>query len=346
MKDSKERWKKAAKQELKGEDPIKSLTQVWGNLEVFPYYDQSDLNVKVFELPDRQSTQSSAPNHWFNLPEVGLGSLAQQNEVILDHLQNGADGVFLNVSANTDLKKLLSEVKPEFCFLGFEYDSVSTDLLEAISDLESAGKLTGALFCPKEVRLLPVANVFKGYSNFRCFGITETGDTPEEQLLSCLQKAIETLDTLTDYAFSAQSIFRQLAFTLHTGNNFFLDVARIRSLRILLNRLALAYGLENESTFIRIRIAPLVKETYQPHGDLVVNSFAAIAAVTASADAVTIVSENPMSRHLNRTSRNISMLLAEESKLDKVIDPFAGSYFIESLTNTLVEKIWNQIATK
>ena len=41
-----------------------------------------------------------------------------------------------------------------------------------------------------------------------------------------------------------------------------------------------------------------------------------------------------------RIARNIQIILKEESYFDKVVDPAAGSYYIESLTDSLVENAW------
>jgi methylmalonyl-CoA mutase len=150
-------------------------------------------------------------------------------------------------------------------------------------------------------------------------------------------------DQLTDNAFPASQVFRQLAFSINASKNFFGDVIKIRSLRLLLERLTQAYGVENGRSFIRMRVNSAETENYQPHGDLVGNSFATIAAVCSSADAITVVPSNQQTDLHIRTARNISLLLKEESKLDKVMDPFAGSYFIESITHSLVEKVWDRV---
>ena len=339
-------WVSIAKKELGGKDPFEILTKPWDQFSTLPYYKEEDLSFSVNRLTDHQSFPYGSPNHWFNLPEVDCCKPTIQSPIILNHLQNGADGIFFKINRDNDPEKILSDVKPEFCFLGFECEPASIPFFEKLEGLTTVDKLNGTINWTSEPNWLSVANLFKGYEAFRCFGINETGNSAVEQVSNSLKKAISVLDRLTDYAFSAQSVFNQLAFTLNSTTNFFGDVIRIRALRTLLTMLSQAYSLESSDTFIRVKINPAVGEPYQPHGDLLGNSFAAISAVASSAHAITVTTTHKESALHQRTARNISLLLKEESKLDKVVDPFSGSYFIESLTHSLVEKVWNQISVK
>ena len=343
---SKDDWVSVAKKELGGKGPFEILTKSWDEFKTLPYYNESDLRFTIDRLSGRQSFPFGAPNHWFNLPQVDCSSTANPNSIILNHLQRGADGVFLKVDGRRDSTKIFTDVKPEFCFLGFECDDLSISFFEKLTDRITPDKLNGAIFWTSEPKWLPIANLFKGYRLFRCFGIHERGNSAVEQLANFINTAISVLDHLTDYAFSALEVFNQLAFTIQSTNNFFGDIVRIRSLRILLSRLSMAYGLESVNAFIRVKVNPIVSEQFQPHGDLLGNSFATISAVASSADAITVITTNDQSTLHTRLARNISLLLKEESRLDKVVDPFAGSYFIESLTKSLVEKVWNQLTAR
>ena len=52
---SKKEWAKAAKQELEGADPVEKLKRRIDELDVFPYYDSSDLPLNDFQLPVSQN---------------------------------------------------------------------------------------------------------------------------------------------------------------------------------------------------------------------------------------------------------------------------------------------------
>lgn len=349
---SKEIWMAQAKIELNGKDPIDFLSKKYDGLDIEPYYDALDSfsnNEIVFA---KETVPFQGPNGWLNLPRVDNNSDEKANEIALSHLQNGADGILFKPSKPISFEKLLKEIKPEFCFIGFEAERDSLDVYKALPSLYSSAQLNGAIFRPElffpsnssvSRSVLAMANLFRHYTKFRCHGIFVRDDDPVEEITNALQSALTIVDELTDNGFNAKSVFQQIGFSLDACNNFFIDVARIRSLKILMTRLAEGYSLSSIPTFVRVVCHADVEKPYQPHGSLLGNSFSALAAVMASADAISIVTDAANSEVHVRTARNISLLLREEAKLDKVIDPLAGSFFVESLTDSIVEKVWTTI---
>jgi methylmalonyl-CoA mutase len=336
-------WVEAAKKELGGKDPYEVLSKSWNEFTILPYYRANDSHFNQQIIFGSRANTFNGPNSWFNLPEVSVSNVNKANSVALDHLQCGADGVFFKVQPNLHPETLLNKFKPEFCFLGFEPESNEISFFDGLTQMVAPTSLNGAIIWKGDANWLSLANLFKGYNSFRCLGITEDGETPFEQIFSCLRKALHIADQLTDYAFPVQHVFGQLAFSINASPNFFGDAVKVRTLRILLQRFAEAYGLKDSVSFIRVKVNLETQKIYEPHGDLLGNGIAAIAAVASSADAITIVPNDQLSDLHSRTARNVSVLLKEESKLDKVIDPFAGSYFVESMTNSLVEKVWSKL---
>jgi methylmalonyl-CoA mutase len=66
----------------------------------------------------------------------------------------------------------------------------------------------------------------------------------------------------------------------------------------------------------------------------------AMAAICGGCDILTVEPENTSDATIQRIALNVSSVLREESFLNKVADPTAGSYFLESLVNELCEKAW------
>jgi methylmalonyl-CoA mutase len=340
-----EQWLAAARSELNGKAAEEFLLKKWDEFEIKPYYDVSDVKQEPNPITNRVGNSFAGPNGWLNLPLIVSNDNKIANSKALNYLQNGADGIFYLVDRSASPSVLMNDLKQGFCFIGFEADGSAIPFFESLATHSSAHELLGATFWRSEPAWLSIANLFKGYKSFRCLGVTLNSGTVLERIDSALQTVLKITDKLTDYGFPAQQIFNQLAFSVTATTNFFSDVALIRALRILIQRLEQAYGSSGSKSFIRVVTNPIVSETYQPHGELLSNSFAGIAGIMASADALTINSENPNSDLHIRTARNISLLLKEESKLDKVVDPLSGSYFVESLTSQIVETAWVKLTT-
>jgi methylmalonyl-CoA mutase len=345
---TKEKWIAQAKVELNGKDPFQHLTKSHDGIIVKPFYDGSDLNFTTEEI-DKMLVPFRGPNGWWNLPRIPSLPEEDANKIALDHLRQGADGICFQVDKSHNIEKLLEGVIPAFCFLVFEAKRSSLGSYRGLPSIFSADQLRGAIFRPELVlsldkvvaqSLLMTANLFKGFKNFRCHGIWVRGENALEEVTDALKTARAIVDELKGHGFEAKSIFQQIAFSVESSDDFFLEVAKIRSLGILMQRLSESYDVNQEPTFIRVVVHADVKEDYQPHGGMLGNTFLSLSAVLASADALSIVPDNPNSDLSVATARCMSLLLIEEGKLDKVIDPLAGSYFVESLTKAIVEEVW------
>jgi methylmalonyl-CoA mutase len=84
---------------------------------------------------------------------------------------------------------------------------------------------------------------------------------------------------------------------------------------------------------------------YDPHVNMLRGTTEAMSAILGGTDSLTVLpfdrpagGTDQLSR---RIARNIQIILREESYLDKVIDPSAGSYYIENLTDTLIGGAWD-----
>lgn len=333
-------WPEAAKSELKQANPLEHLQKKWGDWLIQPYYDAkgsgSSHGVQKLSFPHK------AANGWFNLPLVNVNS-DEPNSLAVNHLNCGADGVVFRLNNSVKPETLLNNIKPEFCFLGFDANADAIQFfLEADSWLQPAEKIQGAIFWNENTEWLKVARLFKAHANFRCFGI-HVGTLDANNLERAFRDAIAALDELTDNTFTAPTVLPKFAFTVTGTNNFFLDVAMIRSLKILFERLATAYGVLGVAAFVRYVTQPISPTAYDPHGVMIGSSLNALSATAASVDAITVDVENQNSNLHLHTARSVSLLLKEESKLDKVIDPLTGSYFIENLTSSIVNKIWTNL---
>ena len=333
-------WVEAAKNELKHTNPLEQLQKQWSDWFIDPYYDASD-GIQTQAI-GKVSLPHKSANDWLNIPTVNT-RLDGFNSLIANHLNKGADGVMLQVDHTSRADKVLESIKPEYCFLGFESAHNSFSFFEKLEPLlRPIEKINGCIFWKEAPVWQQVARLFSGHNNFRCFGI-HVGTLDATNLERAFYNAIQALDELTDNTFNAPSVLSKFAFSVTGTSNFFLDVAMIRSLKIVFERLAMAYGVTGVPAFVRYITPTTTLPAYDPHGVMISGSLNSLSAAIASVDAITVEVENANSALHIHTARSVALVLKEESKLDKVIDPLAGSYFVESLTNTIVDKIWTNL---
>src|SRR3954465_2653509 len=124
----------------------------------------------------------------------------------------------------------------------------------------------------------------------------------------------------------------------------FLTMAKFRALRLLWARIETACGLTPKPLFVAADTAGAMLAQRDPYVNMLRATMATFAAGLAGANAITVLPHtlalglpDPFAR---RVARNTQLVLLEESNLDKVSGPAAGSGGIESLTQQLCERAW------
>ncbi|RHW38431.1 methylmalonyl-CoA mutase [Lysinibacillus yapensis] len=126
---------------------------------------------------------------------------------------------------------------------------------------------------------------------------------------------------------------------------FFSEIAKLRAFKVLWKAFTSAYGIDAP-----VAIPVIAETSLRSYSklDVYVNLLRAgnetFAALIGGADAITVHPHDCLSKPTDqsiRIARNVSLVLKEESFVEKVLDPAGGSYFIETLTAEYVEKAWN-----
>jgi methylmalonyl-CoA mutase len=142
----------------------------------------------------------------------------------------------------------------------------------------------------------------------------------------------------------------RLSFFFAIGMNFFMEVAKLRAARLLWHRVISQFDPRDpRSAMLRTHCQTSgVSLTEQdPYNNVVRTAVEAMAAVLGGTQSL---HTNSFDEALGlptdfsaRIARNTQLILAEETGIPKVVDPLAGSYYIEWLTNTLAARAWELI---
>lgn len=120
-----------------------------------------------------------------------------------------------------------------------------------------------------------------------------------------------------------------------TGSNHFMEIAKLRSARLLWRGVAAPFGAGGDVR-IHARTAGENKTLYDPYVNMLRVTTEALSAVLGGCDSLTITPCG-FDAHL---AENVHAILREECHLDKVADPAAGSYYVEALTDALSRAAW------
>jgi len=176
----------------------------------------------------------------------------------------------------------------------------------------------------------------------------EAGASVTAEMGYGLSMASEYLASLSSHGLAVDTILNNLKVQLGIGPNYFLEIAKIRAFRMLWAQMASAYGAPGDDAkkvFLHSTSSKYNKTLYDPYVNMLRLTTEAMSAIAGGCDALTVQPFDEIygynTSFADRIARNTQIILKEEAHFDKTIDPAAGSYYIEQLTDKLAEKAWS-----
>lgn len=347
---NKETWRQAASREIDGKNPFEVLS--WENadgLKFSPYYDSTDTHhldyLKKFVLTVGDNNISET-RKWSNIPQVTVSDESSANKISLEHLQYGANGLLYRLTPNPDLRKLLDNIDWTCCSLFFhpaESNSFSNNLMEFILEEKIDTRLlTGALFWENRPKQKEVNFFLDKTKNFKSLGIVVRPSSAAREIAEGLAEAIDLIEDMKG-SRDVNAFINAIAFSVSLDANFFESIAKLKSLRLLWYQIAQTYGVEKyrpSDLHIHARSGSWIEKNFEPHGNMLKGTTAAMASVLGGCDSLTIAEQNEDNSLMKRIARNITAVLGEESHFNKVADPVAGSYALDVMVHEISKQAW------
>jgi methylmalonyl-CoA mutase len=379
---SKQQWIEQAIKDLKGKDFHQTLvTETIDGIEIFPFYTPEDClsieSLKTYQNKINPETDipGLSPRHWSNVFCPPTTDAKTGNKLILEALMNGCDALLLDVSAKTDFEKLLKDVEVPYIQL-FLKPGTDADPVEVVENLlgwwtkTRWGKeqLNGAFLWDGVSSLLLKKGQLKDqvlsaelllknledYPNFSALTLDfsiyhEAGGSTIQELKYGFSAFIELLDQLTEAGLDAEMVFKNTQLLLSVGSGYFEEISKIRASRIFFDSLARLYtvSLNPEEIKVFCQTSTWTKSKLDVHTTMLRNTTEGMAAILGGCNALWVRPHDKVSGistvFSQRMARNVSNIIKEESYFDKVVDPVAGSYFIENLSESMLNKLKTEL---
>jgi len=173
------------------------------------------------------------------------------------------------------------------------------------------------------------------------------GSSIVQELAFSLAAGTEYLTQLSERGLSVDEVATGMRFNFSIGSDYFMEMARIRAARQLWANIVKAYGPSSDDIArmsIHSETASWNITVYDPYVNMLRTTTESMSAAIAGVDShIVRPFDGAFSKpdeFSERIARNQQLLLKEEAYLDKVADPAAGSYYIESLTDKMVQEAW------
>lgn len=332
-------WTEKLESDLRGK-PLESLMWKTSGLEGKPFYTAEDIDFELFNYAHfSQDSSLFGDRFWVNYQSINVDDLGTSNQKALFALANGANGVLFRLNSIPNWAVLLKDIQPEYCHLSFELtDDLNTQefLKSYTSHLESNGidtsKLSGFVWSNSQ-QIYSLGDV-------KTLGIEVANDANSAfSIAIALAELIEQIDLHTNKGTAIEECLNKVFLKLTISNDFFLEIAKHRAIRRLFSSNASSYGVENSSLEIISQAGPWSSEIDDEHSFMLHATTQTMSAILGGTDALLVEPFNNIFPNkpalAERVARNISSILSEESYLNKMVDPAAGSYYIEQLSETL-----------
>lgn len=345
---SKAEWLEKIKKDLKGKSPNDFDWRVADGQTVsaFPHLD--DLSGA---LPH---PISEGKNEWQICEAFQVGDATKTNKMALKALEGGADALRFNCTEVPDFEALMAGIEPTIISLHLRAKKMESPILLLRNFVENAGgndaQIAGT-FCwqgkqPVEILefaegSLPMFKVLPVHGSAFYEGDEKTVD----ELRKMTVAANDWFAKLTAEGVKVERIAKQVFITCFIGKNYFLQIAKLRAIRKFWLELQEKWGIENPQPAFIFAQFPLLEQSPNANTNLIQATTQAMSAVIGGVDVLTVLpnekinDEAKPSDFSRRMARNVQHILKLESHFDWVNDPAAGSYFIENLTEKLLESM-------
>ena len=177
------------------------------------------------------------------------------------------------------------------------------------------------------------------------YHIQEAGATAVQELAFTLGNGLEYVHTALNRGMTIDSFAPRLSFFFGIGMNFFMEIAKLRAARFLWNNLIQQFKPKKaQSAMLRThcQTSGWSLTEQDPFNNIVRTTIEALAATLGGTQSL---HTNAFDEALGlptetsaRVARNTQLILQEEAGIPHVVDPFGGSYFMESLTDSMIRE--------
>lgn len=368
---SKNEWKDQVVKDLKGKEFEKLIWKGYENLSIDPFYAKEDLeSINYLLNSDLRS------NDWTINQEISAGEVTNANALAQNAVLGGANGITFVIREDEsaqNISTLLNGIDLESVHIHFQsggdsLKAITTLIDEAKNRDFDLNKIQGSIdFDPLGDLLLQgkslkqqtdilselsktAPNLADHLPKFKALKIhsshfQNSGASITQELAFTLCAAVEYIDQLSELGMDIDRICELSTFSFSVGSNYFMEIAKLRAARLLWAQIIEQYPVKNELSklmHIEVSNSSWNKTMYDPYVNLLRGTVEAMAASLGGAHSITI---KPFDSELDqaddfslRMARNTQLILKNESYLERVSDPSAGSYYIEKLTDSIAKE--------
>lgn len=208
-------------------------------------------------------------------------------------------------------------------------------------------------------KIVATVKAAKSLPNYRVVGVNSvilnnSGAYCAQELAYALAWGADYMTMLTEAGVPNYQAARAIRFNMGIGGNYFMEIAKFRAARLLWAKIVEAYKAPTFTTALKeaakmnvcAETSRFNMTVFDAYVNLLRSQTETMSAALAGVDEIVVtpfdVTFEQPTDFAERIARNQQLLLKEESHFDKVVDPAAGSYYLENLTHAIATEAWKQ----
>lgn len=370
-----DQWKDTVALDLKGKTAESLERKNYDGINIKPLFTEADTNNILFKgnfpgflnyvrgfKPD-----GNIVSNWLMAQEIYAEDVSSLKRKIIHDIASGLNCVYLsihfngeNIFLNSSKASSIAEVRDfimseefrDLPFIIFNYNSpfIIREIFTGInfnsnvtieSDIFTSVFYTGEFYDNSYSELMKNSDTLKSVNRIVTMNgspVSDAGGNATQEIAVILSMASEILNNtnIEPGKFSA---------IVAMESDFFLNIAKVRALRILWANLLTNAGKESsDSLFIHAVDTRFNKSRLDKYNNVLRSATETFSASLSDCDAITTLPfdfiEGSSSELAERIARNLQLVIANETNTGKVIDPLGGTYYIEYLTSELANRAW------
>ena len=306
----------------------------------------------AFDLATHRGYDSDHPRVEGDVGKAGVAIDSVEDMKVL------FDGIPLErISVSMTMNGAVIPVLASFIVAGEEQGVPRAELSGTIqNDILKEFMVRNTYIYPPEPSMRIVADIIeytaKEVPKFNSISISgyhmqEAGATLVQELAFTLADGREYVRAALAKGLDVDAFAGRLSFFFCIGMNFFMEAAKLRAARLLWTRIMQEFAPKRPSSLMlrtHCQTSGVSLQEQDPYNNIIRTAFEAMSAVLGGTQSLHTNSFDEAialpTEFSARIARNTQLILQHETGVTNVVDPLAGSYYVESLTHELAEKAW------
>ena len=333
-------------------DDLKKL----GYNEIPKYNSKENIIIEPFYTDNTKSIDSKYPNSWSIAQKIDVNNSLVANSKALELIKKGANSIHFNIqNSSISLDDLLNKIPIENTELFFKTKLCSNSFLKSLNKLAKDSKSfnisydpigllakSGNWECSMDDDLNSLKNKINLLTSFKNLIVVESGLYQNaganifEEIAFSLSHANEYLNFLNG------DVADKIAFNISIGANYFFEIAKLKALKLLWEAITNKYNNTVSSPHIIATPSKRNKTIYQYNNNILRTTTECMSAILGGANTISNITYDSIFKIKNEYSDKIALnqllIIKHETHIDKVKNAADGSYYINSITNTIAEE--------